>query len=426
MITRRQFIRNTAATGLLAGTAGLARPAIARNVPIRLGYVSPQSGPLAAFAAADKFIIDDFLAATKAAGLAYEVVVKDSQSNPNRAAAVAKELIVNDKVNLVLVASTPETTNPVATTCEAEEMPCLSTVAPWQPWFIGQQGNPGDPASWKPFNYAYHFFWGLEDVIAVYTNMWAQVETNKKVGGLFPNDGDGNAWGDAMVGFPPVLAKGGYGLTDTGRYQDLTDDFSAQINAFKRASCEIITGVMIPPDFTTFLNQARQQGFTPKIASIGKALLFPQSVEALGKSGHNLSSEVWWTPNHPFKSSLSGKSSAQVAEGFTKATGRQWTQPIGFVHALFEIAVDAMKRAGDAADGDKVAAAIAATRLDTLVGPIAWDGAKLPPFAARNIAKTPLVGGQWRLKDGGGYDLVITDNKTAPNIPTGGKMEAIG
>ncbi|MDX8450055.1 ABC transporter substrate-binding protein [Mesorhizobium captivum] len=424
MITRREFIRNTAATGLLAG--GLPMPAIAQSAPIKLGYVSPQSGPLAAFAAADKFIIDGFLAATKAAGLNYEVVVKDSQSNPNRAAEVAKELIVNDKVNLMLVASTPETTNPVATTCEAEEVPCLSTVAPWQPWFIGQQGNPGDPASWKPFNYAYHFFWGLEDVIAVFTNMWAQVETNKKVGGLFPNDGDGNAWGDGTVGFPPVLAKGGYGLTDTGRYQNLTDDFSAQINAFKSGSCEIITGVMIPPDFTTFWNQAKQQGFAPKVASIGKALLFPQSVEALGKSGHNLSSEVWWTPNHPFKSSLTGESSAQVAAGFTKATGHQWTQPIGFVHALFEIAVDVMKRAGEAGDGDKVAAAIAATKLDTLVGPIAWDGAKLPPFAAKNIAKTPLVGGQWRLKEGGGYDLVITDNKTAPNIPTGGKMEAIG
>ena len=49
----------------------------------------------------------------------------------------------------------------------------------------------------------------------------------------------------------------------------------------------------------------------------------------------------------------------------------------------------------------------------------------LPPFAARNVAKTPLVGGQWRLKDGGGYDLVIVDNQTAPMIPTGGVMEEI-
>ena len=74
-----------------------------------------------------------------------EVIVKDSQSNPNRAAEVAKELIVDDEIDLMLVASTPETTNPVSTTCETEGMPCISTVAPWQPWFIGQQANPGDP-----------------------------------------------------------------------------------------------------------------------------------------------------------------------------------------------------------------------------------------------------------------------------------------
>ncbi len=424
MISRREFLKNTAATGMLAGTSGLAMPAIAQNAPIKLGYVSPQTGPLAAFAEADKFIIDGFLAATKAAGLNYEVVVKDSQSNPNRAGEVAKELIVDDEVNLMLVASTPETTNPVATTCEAEEVPCISTVAPWQPWFIGQQGNPADPASWKPFNSVFHFFWGLEDVIAVFTNMWAQVETNKRVGGLFPNDGDGNAWGDKVVGFPPVLEKGGYTLNDPGRYQNLTDDFSAQINAFKSDDCQIITGVMIPPDFTTFWNQAQQQGFKPKVASIGKAILFPQAVEALGKTGHNLSSEVWWSPSHPFKSSLTGESAAQVAEGFTKATSRPWTQPIGFVHALFELAVDVMKRA-DPTDSAAVIAAIAATKLDTVVGTVAWDGANLPPFAVKNVAKTPLVGGQWRLRDSGGYDLVITDNKTAPNIPTGGAMEAI-
>jgi branched-chain amino acid transport system substrate-binding protein len=425
MFTRREFLKTTAATGALAATSGLATPAIAQDAAIKLGYVSPRTGPLAAFGEADKFVIDSFLSTTKSMGLNYQVVVKDSQSNPNRAAEVAKELIVDDEVNLILVASTPETTNPVATTCEAEEMPCISTVAPWQPWFIGQQGNPGDPASWKPFNYAYHFFWGLEDVIAVFTNMWSQIETNKKVGGLFPNDGDGNAWGDKVVGFPPVLEKMGYALTDLGRYQNMTDDFSAQINAFRSGQCEIITGVVIPPDFTTFWNQAKQQGFAPKIASIGKALLFPQTVDALGFAGHNLSSEVWWTPSHPFKSSLTAETSAQVAEAFTKATGRPWTQPIGFAHALFELAVDVMKRAGDPTDSDVVAEAIAATKLDTLVGPIAWDGKNLPPFAAKNIAKTPLVGGQWRLKDGGGYDLVITDNKTAPNIPVGGKMEAI-
>jgi branched-chain amino acid transport system substrate-binding protein len=423
MLTRRTLLKSTAASGLTIAAGGLAAPAIAQGARIRVGYVTPQTGPLAAFAEADSFILDGF--AGTEAGANFEVIVKDSQSNPNRAAEVAQELIVDDEIDLMLVASTPETTNPVTTTCENEGVPVISTVAPWQPWFIGQQGNPGDPSSWAPFNYAYHFFWGLEDVIAVFTNMWGQLETNKSVGGLFPNDGDGNAWGDPVVGFPPVLDRLGFTLTDPGRYQNLTDDFTAQINAFKQASVEIVTGVVIPPDFTTFWTQAKQQGFTPKVASIGKAILFPQAVEALGDTGHNLSSEVWWSPTHPFASSLTGQSAGDLAAGFTAATGRQWTQPIGFVHALFEVAADAMARVSDAGDADAVAEAIAATNLRTIVGPLAWNGAGLPPFAAKNVAKTPLVGGQWRLRDGGGYDLVIVDNQTAPDIPTGGTMEAI-
>lgn len=423
MITRRNLLKGTAATGLIAATGAFPMPAIAQGAKIRVGYVSPQSGPLAAFAEADNFILSNFAKSEAAAN--FEVIVKDSQSNPNRAAEVAQELIIDDEVDLMMVASTPETTNPVTTTAEAEGVPLISTMAPWQPWFIGQQGNPGDPDSWRPFQYAYHFFWGLEDVISVFTNMWGQLDTNKIVGGLFPNDADGNAWGDPNTGFPPSLAEKGFQIFDPGRYQNLTDDFSAQINAFRQANADIITGVPIPPDFTTFWTQARQQGFTPKAASIGKAILFPQAVEALGDTGHNLSSEVWWSPSHPFNSSLNGMSSKDLADTYTAETGKQWTQPIGFVHALFEMAADVMGRVSDAGDVDAVVAAIAATDLNTIVGPVRFDGAGVPPFAAANVCKTPLVGGQWRRRDGGGYDLVIVDNTGFDHIPTGGSMEAI-
>jgi branched-chain amino acid transport system substrate-binding protein len=431
-IDRRTLIKYSAASGAALAAAAVRAPAIAQAKTIKLGYVSPQTGPLAAFAEADNFIIANFKDAIKGglriggATYAVDVVVKDSQSNPNRAAEVAKELIVRDKIDLMLVASTPETTNPVSTQCEIEEVPCISSVAPWQPWFIGRQANPaGGPPAWKPFNHTYHFFWGLEDVIAVFTNMWGQLQTNKSVGGLFPNDGDGNAWGDKQVGFPPVLDKGGYRLTDPGRYQNLTDNFSAQIAAFKAANCEIITGVVLPPDFTTFWKQALQQGFKPKIASIGKAILFPVAVEALGRDANNLSSEVWWSPNHPFKSSLTGVTAQALAGAYESATRKQWTQPIGFVHALFEVATDVLKRTSQIGDGKAMLTAIAATNLDTVVGKVAWNGANLPSFAVKNVAKTPLVGGQWRIKDGTKYEIVITDNKTAPSIPVAGKMEAI-
>jgi branched-chain amino acid transport system substrate-binding protein len=432
-VDRRTFIQGATAVGAALAASPLFAPAVrAEENIISLGYVSPQTGPLAAFAEADQFVIENFLETVKSGveigGKTWqvEVKVKDSQSNPNRAAEVAKELIVDDEVDLMLVASTPETTNPVSTQCEIEGVPCISSVAPWQPYFIGRQSNPGDPKTWQPFNYTYHFFWGLEDVIAVFTNMWGQLETNQSVGGLFPNDGDGNAWGDKVVGFPPVLEKLGYKLKDPGRYQNLTDDFSAQITAFKAANVEVLTGVVLPPDFTTFWNQALQQGFKPKVASIGKAILFPVSVEALGKNGNNLSSEVWWSPSHPFKSSLTGQSAKDFAGAYSEKTGRQWTQPIGFVHALFEAAVDVMKRSADPGEPDAVVAAIAATDLQTIVGPLKWGSDKLPPFAQKNIAKTPLVGGQWRIKDSGGYEIVITDNQTAPEIPAADKMQPIG
>lgn len=401
----------------------LAAPALAQGAKIRVGYVSPQSGPLAAFAEADAFVVKQFLATE--AGANFEILIRDSQSNPNRAAEVTRELIIDEEVSLIIVASTPETTNPVSSTCELEGVPCISTVAPWQPWFIGQQGNPGAPDSWTEFESVFHYFWGLEDVIANFTAMWAQLDTNKSVGALFPNDGDGNAWGNPELGFPPVLAEQGYSLTDTGRFQPLTDDFSAQIAAFRAAQTEIVTGVVIPPDLTTFWTQARQQGFAPKVMSVGKALLFPQAVETLGAAGHNLSTEVWWTPSHPFTSSLTGENAQAFADAFTASTGRPWTQPIGYTYSLFELAADVMGRADDAADPQSVIDAITATALDTLVGRIAWDGQGVPDFAARNVAKTGLVGGQWRRDADGKFELVVVENATMPDVPLGGAMEAI-
>lgn len=415
---RRRFVLAGAA-GAIAAAAW--RPVRAATTPIRIGFVSPQTGPLAPFGEADSYVLQAVKpllqrgVATKAGTRPVEIVLKDSQSNPNRAAEVAGDLIQSTGIDLMLVSSTPETTNPVSDQCEVNEVPCISTVAPWQPWFFTRGGKPD-----AGFKYTYHFFWGLEDVIAVFTGMWGQVATNKMVGGLFPNDGDGNAWGDAKLGFPPVLDKLGYKITDPGRYQNLSDNFSAQITKFKDVKAEIITGVMIPPDFTTFWNQARQQGFRPKVASIGKAILFPVAVEALGDGAHNLSSEVWWTPRHPFKSSLTGESAGALAAAYTAATKKQWTQPLGFAHAAVELAVDVLKRADKVDDRSGVAATIAATAADTIVGRV--DFSKGP---VKNVAKTPLVGGQWRRGGAFKYDLAITFNGTAPMVPVDGPMQPI-
>jgi branched-chain amino acid transport system substrate-binding protein len=424
-ITRRRFVAGSAigaAAVTAAGTVGF--PNVVRAAaPVKIGYVSPKTGPLAPFAEADEFNVQKTLAALGGeitiAGKTHplEIIVKDSQSNPNRAAEVANELILRDEVHLMTAANTPETTNPVTDQAEINEVPCVSTLCPWQPYFFGRGGDPA-----TGFDWTYHYFWGLEDVIAVFLNMWGKLETNKSVGGLFPNDGDGNAWGDTKLGFPPVLAAEGYSLTDPGRYQNLTDDFSAHISAFKDADAEIVTGVVLPPDFTTFWTQAAQQGYRPKIASVGKAILFPVAVEAMGDAAHNLSSEVWWSPWHPFASSLTGETAGDLAHAFTAATGKQWTQPVGYVHSLFEVAVDVLKRTEDVGNPSAILAAITSTNLDTVAGHVGWGNGPV-----KNVAKMQLVGGQWRRTPDGPnkYDLVITANETAPSIPAGGDMQAI-
>jgi branched-chain amino acid transport system substrate-binding protein len=410
------------AAGTAVALGALAqKPAFAQAKEIRIGYVSPQTGPLAAFGEADKWVIAGLQARFKAgvviAGktVQLKLIVKDSQSSPNRAGEVANDLILKDNVDLMLVSSTPETANPVSDACELSEVPCISTVVPWQPWFFGRGGKPDTGFKWT-----YHMFWGLEDVIANYTNGWKNLQTNKKVGGLFPNDGDGNAWGDKERGFPKPLAAQGFTLTDPGRYQNMNQDFSAQIAAFKRNQVEIVTGVMIPPDAKTFLTQARQQGFKPRVITLGKALLFPAAIDALGELGDGLSTEVWWSPWHPFKSTITGGDAKGLCAAYEDQTKKQWTQPLGFSHALFEVALDALKRA-KSTERDAIRDAIAATSMNTIVGPVKWGGQG--PF--RNVSKTPLVLGQWVKGKKYKYELTIVDARTSPAIPTNGRLKLI-
>lgn len=418
-LSRRKFL----ATGAVA----LATPAILRNgrafaqTPVlKIGHVSPKTGPLASFAEADDYVLSAiskaFSAGIENNGKSYavEIISKDSQSNPNRAAEVAADLILSDEVDIIVAASTPDTVNPVSDQAEINEVPCITTDCPWQPYFFGRNGVPG-----TGFENTYHFFWGLEDVIGAFLDMWGGTGVAKNVGGLFPNDADGNAWGDPENGLPKPFAEAGYNLVDPGRYQPLSDDYSNQIAAFKAANCEIVTGNMIPPDFATFWAQAAQQNFNPKIVTIGKALLFPSVISSLGERGDGLSSEVWWSPNHPFNSSLNGASAKQLADGFVADTGRPWTQPIGFKHALFEVVADVIKRSEDLEDPASIVAAIAGTNLDTIVGNVNWSNGPI-----NNVTKTPLVAGQWQLENGE-FDLKIVANSAAPNIPITGEFKLL-
>jgi branched-chain amino acid transport system substrate-binding protein len=426
-LDRGRFLKRAAVAGATLSLAPyVATSALAQsNRTIKIGWVAPLTGALASFGEANNYTVNQmrklFAKGIKVGTSTHpvEILLRDSQSDTNRAASVTQSLILDDNVDLMLVSSTPLTTNPVSDVCEANGAPCIVTDVPWQAWFFGRKGDPANPFKWT-----YQFFWGLEDIIAVFLDLWGQVKTNKVVGALYPNDPDGAAWADPKLGFPPALKQAGYKLVNPGLYPQPNDDFSSHISAFKRAGVQIVTGVPLPPDFVTFWKQAQQQGFKPKIATIARALLFPSDVEALGKDGAGMSTEVWWHPGSPYSSSLTGLTGRATAAQWTRNTKEQWTQPIGSSHALFEVAANVLSRTQDIDDKESIVAAIKDTRLKTIFGLVTWKGSKAQNPVA-NVSKTKLAGGQWKRGTRYPYEMVVVSAKRVPGLKAQGKLQPI-
>jgi len=426
-ISRRDLFRTAGAVGaglaltspLLSACANGSGGGGSGGTSLKIGFVSPRTGATAGFGEPDGYALEQARAALKSGlkigGKTYDVTIvdKDSQSDPQRSAQVANDLINSDGVDLMLTTSTPETVNPVADACEAAGVPCISTVVPWEAWYFGRGAKPDNKDAYK---FTYHFCFGVEQFHNMYTHEWPQVPTNKKVGVMWPNDSDGNAIRAALG---PLLKQSGYTIVDPGAYTDGTNDFSAQIAKFKAEDCQIFNAFPIPPDFATFWRQAAQQGYKPKIVQIAKTGLFPSQVEALGPIGVNVASGAYWTPTYPYTSSLTNVTSKALADGYESSAGKQWNQQLGPSLALFDVAAAALKAAADPKDKAAVAKAISSVNAETPVGHIQFGKG---PNAS--VVSTPIIGGQW-VATGGKFALnfVLCENSSDPNVPVAAQLK---
>ncbi|WP_349961220.1 ABC transporter substrate-binding protein [Rhizobium sp. ZPR3] len=421
-LTRRDFM-----TAAAAGTTALAfggRKAFAADDTLKVGFVSPRTGPLGGFGETDGYVLDLARKALanglQAGGKTWKVEIldRDTQSDPSRAGQLAKDLINNQTIDLMLAVSTPETINPVADACEAAGVPCLSTVMPWEAWYFGRGAKPGAPS---PFKWTYHFGFGVGEFLKTYISQWNLIETNKKVGVMYPNDADGNA---IRANLAPALAKAGFTIVDPGAYETGTTDFSSQIALFRQEGVEIFNSFPIPPDFAAFWRQAAQQGLIQqiKICQVAKTGLFPSDIEALGDLGVNIASAAYWHKAFPYKSSLTGVSGLELADGYEAANGKQWTQQLGASLSLIDAGFDALKAASNAKSKEAVAKALSTLKTTTIAGKVDFTGG---PVA--NVSPGPIVGTQWVKAPAGSkfaLDYVVTEHATDPNVPVAAKLIA--
>jgi branched-chain amino acid transport system substrate-binding protein len=422
-ITRRNFVAAGSVVALSGRAYGQTTASSSPETTLKIGFVSPRTGALAAFGEADGFVLDlnraKFTNGLTINGKTYGVTIldRDTQSDPARASQLTKDLINNENIDFVLTTSTPEVVNPAADACEASGVPCLSTIVPWEAWYFGRGAKPGQPS---PFKWTYHFCFGGKQFAVSYLSAWNKggVATNRKLGVMEPGDADGMAIRNNL---DPVLAGAGFAITDPGPYQDGTADFSSQIAQFKAAGIELFNTFPIPPDFIAFWRQAAQQGLTRqlKIVQVAKFGLFPSSVEALGSSGHNLLSTAYWHSTYPYSSPITGKTGPALASAYQAASGRQWQQQLGASQALLDVGFAALRQAADPKNKAALAASLAKLNVTTTVGRVDFTSGPVP-----NVATMNLVNCQWVKAAAGPYklDYNVIENAADPNVPVTHKM----
>ena len=345
-LSRRSFNRLIAGSALAApmiGTRSFGQDA----ATFKIGYIGSQSGPLGIFGAHDGYLVEA-IKANLAAGIdvggktmKVEIITADTQSDPVRASQITRDMINSEAPDLILTHSAPETVNPVSDACEAGATPCLSTVAPWEAFYFGRGGKPGE----QSFRWTFHYSFGSGNFVNLYNGQWSLLETNKKVGTLIPSDADGNA---IRAGLLPAMIEQGWEIVDPGPYENMSQDFTTQIEAFKSAGVEIVVCFPFPPDFPVFWRQAAQRGLAQqlKIMQMAKAGLFAAEMEALGDLGQGLCTGVYWHPAFPFASAAAGLSNADLGKAYEAATGAQWSQALGASASLFDAAIALAQQSG--------------------------------------------------------------------------------
>ena len=409
----------TATTGNGAPTAGES---------IKIGVVSPQTGGLAMYGVVDNWWVDH---ATRALGDGIvgadgklhpiEIVVRDSQSDSNRAAQVAGDMINNDACHMILAGGTPDTIDPAADQAEAFETPFLSNLSPYQPFYFGRQKDPANPV---PFKWTYGLLLGTDQAMHIFIETYEDLQTNKKVGMLFANDTDAQGWLDANTGAPVVLDKYGYEMVLPSLYQPGAEDFTEQISEFKRTGCEILCGTNNPAELTNFWKQALQQGFHPKIASSGKALGYVSTLEAIGEIAYGFLGEGVWHPNWPFSDTLTGMTCQELADEYEAFTGDMWTAAMAS-YSKFEWAIDVFKRATDPMDKEEVVKAIQTTNMMTMQGPINFtEPVDINGWHPNeNVYKQLFCAVQWRKGTKYMFEPVIVGNAEAPMVEVQDKIQ---
>ena len=409
------MVGSLAACGSNGGGSGSAAPESGKKASgdtITVGVVYPQTGALAAFGAGTEemygYAVDEI---NQAGGIEVdgsakqiELVYADSESDPTKASEAANNLISSKDIDIMLTAKTADTTVPVAAACERAGVVCLSVDTPDEAWATSD------------YQYSFHAGFNTENELNSFKDAWdAAGISGGKVGVMHATDTEGQTMIGAISEF---CEANGYQAYDPGAYTSGATDYTSVINNLKKENCDAVVGVMLTSDFGTFYSQLKSSGYMPKVTTVAKATLFKEDVDAAGADGlaDGLCSEVWWTPSHPYKSSITGETCEEIGKKWMELTGTSYAPATaGYDYANVEILYNVLKNAGTL-DTKALVAAADELSVDTVIGKV--------DFGDQHYSVQPLVTGQWIYnKDDKSWTQEIIANTQVPDCKTTAKIK---
>ena len=396
-VTGSEVVETT--TSVAASTTTVsAAPEAGRE--IKVGDVAPDTSYLNMFGVADKWAIG---LAEKAIGEGMVLgdgkmhpisfVRVDTQSDSNRASQVSADLILNNKIDILLAAGTADTVNPAADQAESLGCPMIAIYTPWQTMVRAR--NQSMDSVWK---WTWAFAFGADEDTRLAVQGFNLIPNNKIVGVLMGNDSDGIAQMAEPYGLRSAITQQGYTVVLPGLYPPGQEDFTKEISEFKKAGCECVVTQTTPPDFSNYLSQALQQGFHPKMGSASLPLMSAEAMYAMGDIALNYLIILNWAPAFPWPDNLTGMNGQQIADDFYKTTGWQWNMLAG-APARQSWLIDVLKRAKNPEDKESIVEAISTTKMQTIQGAIDFTAPVDPENGIRvhnNICKPITVCAQWQ------------------------------
>lgn len=383
-MARRTLLRTALALG-----AGSALPAHAQQQVIRVGAPLPVTGALSPEGLRLKQGYDLWAEAVNKAGgirlgagrAKVEMVYADYQSNTPRAVQMVDKLITQDKVDFIFSPFGSGATKASSALTEKNGVPNIAATA----------------SSVEVFDQGHKYIFGLLTPNPTLTEPLAELAAARlpaaaRVAILARNDLFPTAIANELE---KAAKKRGWQVVYNEKYAIGAMDHAGALVQMKSLKPDWIFVSGYTNDLILVRKQMQDAGLNAPVVTMISGPSYHEFVDSLGPLAENVSSAVWWHPASRYTGSDVFGSTARYTEAFR---ARYNVEPdyANAVASLCGVVLQAAIEKAGSADRAAVRQQLAALKMDTFFGPVAFDAkgmvnSYLPPVFQIQSGKTAVL-----------------------------------